>query len=32
VRWPPAYEDVNPGTEDRPLFEEVTKQGSEDRD
>jgi hypothetical protein len=32
VRWPPAFEDVSPGTEERPLLEVVTKQSSEDRD
>jgi hypothetical protein len=32
VRWPPACEDVNPETEERRLFENVTKQSNEDRD
>jgi hypothetical protein len=32
VRRPPACENVSPGTEERPLLEDVTKQLSEDRD
>jgi hypothetical protein len=32
VRWPPACEDMSPGTEERPLLEDVTKQSSENRD
>jgi hypothetical protein len=32
VRWPPAYEDLSPEAEERPLLEEVTKQRSEGRD
>jgi hypothetical protein len=32
VRWPPAYEDVSPDAEERPLLEDVTKQRSQDRD
>jgi hypothetical protein len=28
VRWPPAYENVSPGTEERPLMEDVAKQCS----
>jgi hypothetical protein len=31
VRWPPACEDVSPGTEEPPLLEDVTQQRSEDR-
>jgi hypothetical protein len=30
VRWPPAYKDMSPGAEERPLLEEVTKRCSED--
>jgi hypothetical protein len=25
VKWPPACEDVRPGAEERPLFEDVTE-------
>jgi hypothetical protein len=32
VRWLSACEKVSPGTEKRPLLEDVTKQRSEDRD
>jgi hypothetical protein len=32
MTWPPVYEDVNPGAEERPLLEDVTKQRSENRD
>jgi hypothetical protein len=32
VRWPLACWDVSPGTEERPLLEDVTKQRSEDCD
>jgi hypothetical protein len=32
MKWAPACEDVNPGAEERPLLEDVTKQRSEDRD
>jgi hypothetical protein len=32
VRWPPAYEDMSPREEDRPLLEDITKQRTEDRD
>jgi hypothetical protein len=32
VGWPPAWEDVIPGAEERPVLEDVTKQSSEDRD
>jgi hypothetical protein len=32
VRWPPAYEDMSPEGEERPLLEVDTKQLNEDRD
>jgi hypothetical protein len=32
VRWPPVYEDVRPGSEERPLLEDVTQKRSKDRD
>jgi hypothetical protein len=32
VRWPKAWEEVSTGAEERPLLEDVTKQGSEDSD
>jgi hypothetical protein len=32
VRWPPACKDVTTGAEERPLFEDVAKKNSEDRD
>jgi hypothetical protein len=30
--WPPAFEDVSPRAQDRPLLEDITQQCSEDRD
>jgi hypothetical protein len=32
VRWPPDCKDVSPGAGERPLFDDATKQLSEDRD
>jgi hypothetical protein len=32
LKWPPAFEDVSPGTEERPLLEDVTKQLSDGHD
>lgn len=32
VRWLPAYENMNPGAEDRQLLKDATEQHSEDRD
>jgi hypothetical protein len=32
VRWTPAYENMSPEAEERPLLEAVTKHRSEDSD
>jgi hypothetical protein len=32
VIWSPAFEEVSPGAEERPVLEDVTKQRNEDRD